>query len=268
MSTGQYPALQAPTDLWERDGLVLRKGGLLSRIRWKYDEAQSVGSWVEKDVTADSHRHLFDLARLEPGFTLGDLFRLIQANPALYPILGNWCEEIISSAQTQAPAESAPDSLSDPDAIEFLELYWMAELDEAQSSLDGLSRPQFHGLGFPLESPRDGFPVGDRIPWGLMGSEPGDLLGVPLILRPTMILCDASHRQPPLEIPARTFSLGDILNGVIWELSFLGSPEMRRAATQEILEEAEHPPAAELTSTKKPRLRRPPHGKRRKRKHH
>lgn len=216
--------------LLESSGLLLRTGGLLAKIRWSFDEAEERGAWVSEDITEESDRFLFHAARIEPGFTLSDLFLLIQANPRLFRILGNWAEDIVAEGLTSSPVSKK----SNLDAIEFLEMYWLPVLSGDEQGWDGFSRPNLHGLGYVLPKEHEGFQAGDRIPWSVMGSSAAELAALPIVLKPTMLLCDEKNRQPPIEIPAKPFLLGEILNGVIWELSFLGSPKMRDQAMQDI----------------------------------
>ena len=211
--------------------LRISKGGKLIETKWHPEDR----SYKEHDVTDQAIRCLFETCSLEEGVTLKDVFLLLNTELELFDaILGNWCKDIVTEGLTQP--EKLYTGQYDPDGIEYLELY--KTVHTQQDGSYGLTRPDFHGVGFELTEDKlfdwgdVEWPKGERIPWGLSFSKSNELINIPLKLDNKLNVYDDDHDSADwgkklFTIEKPDFTLGDILNGVIWELSFHGGPDKR-----------------------------------------
>jgi len=223
-----------------KEGLKIKKGGTLWRTRWVYDEAKGEGSYVEKDVTERAVTLLFEHCELDAGVTLRDIFLLLKTELGIFDaIIGNWCEEIVNEGLTR---EKTPDRNSD---IEYLELYWHIykdkDYDTKKSTFGGYIFPQFHGVGFLQE--KDKFDeygnleckAGDRTPYGISFTPASDLIDLPIKLDAEVrIYNEDDWKETPQTFELGEYSLGHILYGVIWELSFHGGPDQRDETAKDL----------------------------------
>ena len=252
------------------DGLIIKKGGKLIDSKWDKD----LGEHVEKDVTEIAAMYLFDHCVLEAGVTLRDIFLLIKANmDVLKVILGNWVDEIVDEGLNGIPKEEDP---NDKYFTDYLELYWVltrvrkweaykdgpklqpkgsiyAQIGNGYKdgeftgpiTLSGYLRPDFHAMsrvqtedGDPMT---DAWKKGERIPLSLSFTPSCDIIDKPVILNQDICICDdvVNHdwsKDNTIVYDACEYSLGHILNGIIWELSFHGSPKKRTDQKEELNE--------------------------------
>lgn len=225
------------------ESLKITKGGKLIETEWVYDEAKKEGSYVSTDVTDQGIRHLLNGATLDEGVTLKDIFLFLNTELDIYDsIIGNWCKDIVTEGLTQ------PEKIFNgynPDEIEYLELYW--NLHQQAEGTYGLVRPDFHGVGWVLQQDKlfewgeVEWPKGQRIPWGLSFTPTNELINLPLKLNPELDVYDDDHDSADwgkklFTVKKPDFKLVDILNGVIWELSFHGGPPSRQKLRDELHE--------------------------------
>jgi hypothetical protein len=225
----------------------IRKGGKLIEIYWHYDEEAKEGSYKERDVTEQAIRCLFDRCSLASDVTLRDVFELLNTEIELFDaVLGNWCKDLVKEGLTGTPdADQKAECVRD---IEFLELYWTIireeDNDTSKSVLQGLIMPGFHGVGYELMEDKEeyGYTMkkGYRTPWGVSFLNTTSLIDLPLRLKNEVEISDDMNWKPgvPLKQLATfdlsEYSLGHILHGIIWELSFYGGPESRDEKKQEV----------------------------------
>ncbi len=162
----------------------------------------------QKNVTDFAYRFLHNQCDIEDGVTLKEIFTILNRDLGLYDlVLGNWCREFVE----QAFSETNPKRTDDF----YLELYWRAECEDG--ILQGLEFPAFHGVGIENDT---------IVQYSLSFSQPSDLMNVPLKFNNI------------LEINGTTcqlkFSLLQILQGIIWELSYHGSPSDKIKAKDEM----------------------------------
>lgn len=112
----------------------------------------------------------------------------------------------------------------------------------------GTQRPDFRGVSVATEDSKDGmYKVGEDISWGLMGDF-DELLSLPLTLGKLEVYSsllqidsktkskkDLQHRV--VENPE--YSLFSLLDGILWELSFYGSPSMTKKFKENLQERVE-----------------------------
>jgi len=230
--------------------LEIRKGGKLIQTKWVYDRVAKKGEYVDFDRTDNALRHLWDNCVLSSDVTLRDIFLLINTEIDVFDaVIGNWCKEIVTEGLTQ-PAKPYDLTKYDPEQIEYLELKYTPEYDEDGNGSDelmGIHRPDFGGVGVELQNDGDQehYKKGERIPWGISFSKANDLINIPVKLSDRFDIYEgilkwkvhqapgdrllASFKNPP-------YTLGGILEGIIWEMSFHGGPEKRDDFSSELRE--------------------------------
>ena len=237
----------------DKAALEFRKGGVVIYNEWVYDHDADVGQYIERDLTADSkwlHKRDRDVD-LEDGVTLNDVFKFLARDPEICDIVFCNCfiDNFLKTWQKIDQATINYEQVYDPDGIEYLELYWGADLFtyNGETTISGLSRADFHGKGFALREDKteDGEYVlwkkGDRIQWGLDFSGIDTLIGLPIKLNTKFEIQEewSSGKQiGDLKMfisCTRKFSLHEFIEGIMWELSFYGSDESRMEAKEHVL---------------------------------
>jgi len=227
------------------EGLQIRKGGKLIKTKWVYDKTKDEGSYVEKDITDKAISHLFDGCDLEEGVTLRDIFLIMNKELKLFDaVIRNWCEEIVTEGLTK-PAKVV--GQYDPDEIEYLELSKNIHYDGTEKQCNGGLFPDFGGVGYELKEDKlhswgeVEWPKGSRIPWGISFSSANDLIDLPVKLDKKLRVFNDDHTAPPKDYCQElasyegvNYTLGDILYGIIWEMSFHGGPIEREKAGGEL----------------------------------
>jgi len=92
----------------------------------------------------------------------------------------------------------------------------------------GLRFPDFHGVGKLKKKSEDGYgKKGDRVEWGVSLSEPWKLAHIPLKLNNEAKVYLEKRKSSEIisTLPNPVYTLGSILQGIMWELSWHGSPE-------------------------------------------
>lgn len=240
-----------------QEGYWLRPGGVLEEIKWVYDKAAEEGNYVSFNRTDDAHCRLFQLVRLDPELRLRDVFLLMAQCPLLAEIERlNWGAEYLEEALA---ADAKPyTGAYGPEGIEYLELYAHWELNTLTNELQTNHRLDFHGVGFERRedrlanyTDRDGNPVveypkGSRTPWAIEFTPLADLLDIPLRVNPVVQVEEADYDTaiqragtgkitPVAEYTmAWGFTLGQILDGVLYEISFCGGPERKAEKREEL----------------------------------
>ena len=198
--------------------LILKKGGKLSLLKWD----EKTQGYKEKNETSRLQRHLFKPIKIEAGVTLKDLFLLIRRHlPLLNEIYGFWLPEFT------AEALSRKKSTKDND-ITYLELYWLLqkEVDNGKTILNGNLFPSFHGIRENEDGSSDGISVGH--------SNLRDLIEYPLVLNPHYLITEDSVPFSSVDHGEAEFSLHHLIYGVLWEISFHGSPRQRDIFREQI----------------------------------
>jgi len=193
--------------------LAIKKGGKLFKTKWVYDEEKDEGGYVTTDVTDEAPTRLFNTCTLDDDVTLKDILLLLNTNLGIFDlIIGNWCKEIVEEGLKKQPIKE--------DKIEYLELYWCVVRDKIENK-DTFSEnifPRFHGHGYEDKN-------GQRTPYGIAFSPVNQLVNLSLKLsNEYVIINDMNWKEEPKIYKGPSYSLGHILYGVIWELSFHGDP--------------------------------------------
>jgi hypothetical protein len=225
------------------EGLFLKSNGVLERVRWVYDPETNEGQYVPTDVSRNAFEYLFEPVQLAGALRLKDLFQLVENNPLLVALLRrSWAAELLDEAKSAKVIPYTGEYA--PDGIEFLELYSPWEYNSTTQEYTGLSRLHLHGVGFLLKEDiqREGYlehSAGTRIHWGIDFTSLGELLDIPLRVCAEVTICEGDSGRDNwggdvAKATYREHTLGQVLDGVFWELSFHGGPAERDARKAEL----------------------------------
>jgi hypothetical protein len=96
-----------------------------------------------------------------------------------------------------------------------------------ENQTDGMTRANFHGIGFPDAN-------NERIHWGVSLSSSSTLIDLPLQLNTTCDVYKDYEMTPYLTLPNISYTLIEVIYGIIWELSFFGGPQERQEKKEEL----------------------------------
>lgn len=226
-------------------GIQIRKGGKLIETYWYYNKKKEVGSYLERNLTKKSVAYLFEPCTLEDGLLLKDIFVLLNTNLDIFNvIIGNWCSEFVQEGLKPFKGKETERE------IEYLELYSYFEKwdnkDIKHQMVDGGVFPELHGTGFVQKkdkymSPENGgyleCKAGKRISFSVSFLSASELAQLPIKLSDEIKIYDRDNwNKKPKIFKGVSYSLGQILYGVIWELSFYGPPVDRNQKEKELKE--------------------------------
>lgn len=196
-----------------REHMEIRPGGKLFVVYWDYDPERSKEHNTEEDITSHAARNLFRSCKLADGVTLRDVLMLLDSDLIVFDaVLGNWCADLVEEG-LRKPAQKAKTDLA------YLELYW--QVSEWRGAIGGLDLPSFHALD----------DTGQNYAIELMPVN--KLVDLPLKLNKDIKIYNDEDIKPVFESKIESFTLGQILMGIIHELSFFGSPANRDAKAKE-----------------------------------
>jgi hypothetical protein len=223
--------------------LILRPGPVLIARTWKTDGKHEDGSWHELDVTDRAHERLFDFITMDAAVTVGDIFRLLDASPLLQQVFRrDFAMELCAEARKgPVTAVKAADDSSVDERIEYLELYQEWNFDTSTRVYGPTQCLHLHGIGFelPEDSAGHGRRKGERIHWSISLTPLRELLPLPLLVNPEVQITedDINAKAYGDEIARAhhaNVTLGQVVHGVLWELSFHGAPEMQSGVMEEL----------------------------------
>lgn len=237
--------------------LTIAKGGKLLQTEWVYDDEKEEGSYVTSELDDFAATGLlFEHCELADDITLRDIFLLLEKNLDFYQVvIRNWVEELVREG---LDGPTVPDNESP--YIDYLELYWHFEGSkfEGKRTLGGYSFPEFHGVSKALteEELKDypGFKAGDVINIAVDFTPTNKLMDLPVKLKKKPWIAEddldidfkTADKQEVLNSYWSTdsyddciYTLGHILYGIIWELSFCGSPKDRDDKAEMLKERVE-----------------------------
>lgn len=198
--------------------LELHPGGKLIEFKWNSE----MGAYDQRDVTGHAPGFIWHETRVTSDTTLNDVFLLLDKHIEIFDvIIGNWCKDYVE----EALSKSEPN-----EGLEYAELYWKFTVDEDwqdqnKTTFSGHKFPQFRAVR------KDGKKCYIEM------TPTYKLKHLPLKLRPNADLFDKGsyYRNKDCKNPDKyyqrfdliTYTLGDILYGIIREFSFLGNPKRR-----------------------------------------
>ena len=218
------------------NNLILQCHGNLIQTRWIYDNQAECGQFIDFEVTGQAFVYLFEKITLAKSLTLRDIFALVEKSPFLKEYLHHyWIDEFLSNFKSLTKSHAPTTSRS----IEYLELYWSWEYDQESQAYRSPLRPDFHGVGILqqedlIEHDHVVCPKGQRINWSISTAELGQIIDLPLKICDEVLITEVA---PPLKILCDT-TLGQMLEGIFWELSFHGGPGGRRSFNEELAKAA------------------------------
>ena len=186
-------------------------------------------------MTDRAHEYLFESITLAAGITLSDLFRLMEASPVVRKVFRlDFAGELCAEARKGPVFKEANEPLTDGGGIEFLELYQEWSLDTNSHTYGSTHRLHLHGVGFELvdDVPEYHRKKGERIQWSISLTPLRVLLSLPLKVNAAVSVMED-------DIDAKSFghvisrgnhpsvTLGQVIHGVLCEVSFHGAPEQQ-----------------------------------------
>ena len=214
--------------------LTLKPGPALIARSWQTDDNQENGRWHELDATDRAHEYLFSHVTLDRAVTLADIFRLLDASPVLKQVFRrDFAEELCGEARKGSVDAETRDA-AESEGIEFLELYQQWNLDTSNQTYSSTQRLELHGVGFELQADAPNYhrKKGERIQWSVSLTPLWELLALPVRVNPEVRVMED-------DVNAKAFSdeilkgrhpdltLGQVIDGIVYELSFHGGPQQR-----------------------------------------
>jgi hypothetical protein len=217
--------------------LILAQGPKLTRRDWEYDESRAEGAYVEEDVTEHASRHLFSTVALTAEVALRDILLLLDIDPLLQEVFAPDQAKELLADMMDGNVPLTPSIRYDPQGIEYLELYQAWNQDSFTGELQPIHRLAFHGIGFELREDvvrggRIEYRAGERIKWSVSFTSPLEMLHLPVRFNPEVIICEdnrdsVNYGKEIGRMRNPGVTLGQVIHGVLWELSFHGSPASR-----------------------------------------
>lgn len=202
--------------------IEITKGGNLVKIKWHYDPGEAEGRYVRSDITEDAPMYLFEHCTIEDGVTLKDIFLLIQKHLDFFSVvLNNWVEKFVVECLSGEGGENE---------IDYLEVYWHIEDDGAETF--GNALPCFHGIQ------EEG-----NVAWCISASPLGKFVNLPVKLSSTLTVLSFLGKPGKYDISTYDnprYTLGQILQAIVWELSYYGPPAKRDATWDMIRKDMEN----------------------------
>lgn len=232
------------------EGMRIVKGGKLIKTEWHYDEEAESGEYKEVDITDHGIRYLFDGCTIADDVILRDIFLFLNNNIDLYDaVLGNWTREYVALGLA-APIKP---HVYAQEGVEYLELKFTPEVqknlvDSPSETLIGTCFPNLDAVGWELRTDLDHgygnvYKTGERVPWSVLGFKVEELMEVPVKLSDEMPITyidytDKTNKKNWWKEVANyknpQYTLGQILHGIMWELSWHGNPTSREDFKNEL----------------------------------
>jgi hypothetical protein len=215
--------------------LILKKGGKLIR-----SYIQESGKKKLEDVSKISHECLFENCTLDKDIKLKDIFLLMKMNINKYDkLIGNWCKKIVINGLSKTYKINRK-----KDKMDYLVLQFNLEQDfednEEYCSTNGLAFPHFFGIEIAKKDFENGKKGDIKESYAIEFSPPYELASYNVKLNDKVYINKNSWGKPPdITLKNPTYTLGQILYGVIWELSYFGSPDMVQKQSEELRKRVE-----------------------------
>lgn len=192
----------------------ITKGGNLIAREW----CSEIADFVNEDIDAiEIIPNLYSTTCLSVGVTLRDIFILLSKDVRTFSVVGAcpFLDELIAEALKE------PTFNKDKEDIAFLELSRFATFNRSEMFWNF----DFHGCG-------------QNEQFALEFSPLNDLSVLPVILDENITITNSDTDEAILRTKM-PYTLSDIVNGIIEELSFIGPPDIKAYALQELKERAD-----------------------------
>ena len=221
--------------------LILRPGPQLVMRAFRPEPGDVGGRLNEVDFTGRAHELLFERVTLHVETTLADIFRLMEASPLLQKSYQrDFAEELCVEARKGA-AKPLANARTAHEGIEFLELYQEWGLDTSTNEYSGMQRLHLHGIGHELAEDllEEHRTKGERIEWSVSLTPLRELLSLPVRVKDEVRITeeDATAKAYTSEIRrarCADVTLGQVIHGLLWELSFHGGPREQREVAEDL----------------------------------
>ena len=205
------------------------------KLIWRDIHRQDSNHPADTDVAGRAAEFLYESVTLDHRLTLGDVFGLLNNCPPLRQVFRrDFAEELCAEAgkgPLQQSRGSDPEELA---GVEYLELYWSWGYDTATKAYSSVYRLDLHGVGRVLEvdAPNYGVKAGERINWSVSLTPVREMLDLPLRLRNTFNITEddldaRAYGETVAVAKCPDVLLGQVIHGVLYELSFHGGPEQQ-----------------------------------------
>jgi len=196
--------------------LILKPSGLLEYKKWNTDTLQ----YDVEELSDIASSFLNEYITLD-NIVLKDLFLLIEKNIDIFEIIfRQWIREYTAAVLYGTP-ELKKDGEND---VDYLELYWNISIDDEGIHVPGW--PEFHGIGIAKFDDAH-YKAGDIIKWGIGLSPMQNYANTPLVLKATANVNITDKHYKTIsnnDYPTESYTLYQIIQGVMYEMSFHGSP--------------------------------------------
>lgn len=215
--------------------LTLHGSGLLTSTKWVYDEDKGEGEYVVTPIKDNKHTLFTQLDKkihFEPDVKFGSLLCALHDNPLSDPSMYNllWNNACVKEAIEYfklTNLDFTPHSLTERDAVEYLEVYRMWTRDSETDVVEyPIAIPSFHGKGI-IQS--DGYVTN----YCMSYADPKTMYDIPLRLntRGEFIegnydLWEAAYHAndkkdvPPLFTFDAAYTLREVIGAIFWEMSW------------------------------------------------
>lgn len=196
----------------------------------------------KREVSEISYSFLFEKCIIADGVTLRDIFLLLKQNEDIYDkILGNWLRDFLKEAFTLSEEKTD---------LDYLALEWQtviestySESNPGETGIYGNCFPELNGYG---PGPDSNVEV---IRWAISMTPVSKMIDLPLrFLKRYQIVNQVTHHEAwknggdtlvdshTQEFDDSEVLFGQILHGIMYEISFYGPPK-DRDGTRESMEE-------------------------------
>jgi len=214
--------------------LLLKTGGILEYHKWNSDTR----SYDIEDASDSAIWYLNNSIKFDDDIILKDLFLLIQKNmDSFLPVFNNWIDEYTELALS---TDANRTKSTDPDEIpiDYLELHWFFILDlKNKYDFEIPAWPRFHGISVADRDTKY-YKKGEVVRWAADYSNIQDLVYLPLKLKNSVdfYISEKSKKIGDFEFPTESYTLYQVIQSVMYEISWSGSPEQSKEFNEYILD--------------------------------
>ncbi len=189
------------------------------------------------DVTAQAHAYLYRIVDISPDIKLSDLLGLLNVCPTLIEIYGYCNAEGLAEAARLGPQTPSPDAST----LEYLELYRLWDYDGDRNTYMGPGFIEVSGVGPYSEQDMEEFqalgaepPYGEKH-WCVSLTPVRTMLDLPVRMDPQIGWIGAPNKHPRT-VYCHDFLLGDVLHGLLRNLSWFGDEDQQQNMIETLIE--------------------------------
>ena len=214
--------------------LLLKKDGSLIRAKEFYNKEKESWDASESEVSEHAWHYLNDVIKFENGITLKDFFNLINKNIDIFVgIFGNWIDDY-----TDVILNGLPESRKEDDQpIDYLHVRWRLDIDDKEKELCIPAFPDFGGVGVATHDD-EYYKKGEIIYWAIGYSPMQNYADLPLKLEEIVDVWYPEQKELK-KYKSYDYTLYQVIQGIIWEISFHGAPNDTYKVMQELREQME-----------------------------